>query len=175
MSALTITVPAGWTILLDKKGMRALMRGVGAEIAATARASIRAGGQTKKRAARRQSVAGLPPVNRTGRLAASIKSRLWRSGDGVTVRDAAARAGEFYALFLEKGARGGGNPGRNSRQPINPKTGRPKRAKGVYMKRILAPHPFMEPALAKVVANGLADRVKTAMMDGMKFQRGAKS
>ncbi len=42
----------------------------------------------------------------------------------------------------------------------------------ISKKRILLPRPFLEPALDQAIANGLADRVRVAVMSGLKFQRG---
>ena len=42
----------------------------------------------------------------SGDLRASLKTFVFKSGEGFAVR---ARA--FYSLFLEAGAKGGGNPG----------------------------------------------------------------
>ena len=44
----------------------------------------------------------------------------------------------------------------------------------VSNKRVLAPRPFLGPALDAVIANGLLDRVQAAAMSGLKFQRGKK-
>lgn len=177
-----IDVPPGYTVV-DKAQLKAVMRGAGNEIAAKARAMIRAGGATAKRKAKRASTAGAPPVNRTGGLARGIKVRLRPDGLGVTVRDvAAARDGAFYALFLEKGAKGGGGNTHDKRNIL--KAGeigrggkllrgqnRMKRS-AISQKRVLLPHPFMEPALDAVVADGLADRVRDAIVSGMQFRRG---
>lgn len=182
---LKITVPPGYTIIAGKDQVRAVMHGAGNEVAARARAMIRAGGATRKRAAKRKSTAGQPPVSRTGDLARGIKVKLRRDGEGVVIRDVAAgKDGAFYALFLEKGAKGGGGNthkranmlmafeiGRNGK--VLRGTNRMKAA-AVSKTRILAPHPFMEPALDHFVANGLADRVRAAVMSGLKFQRGTK-
>jgi hypothetical protein len=112
-----------------------------------------------------------------------IKVKLRRDGEGVVIRDAAAgKDGAFYALFLEKGAKGGGSNTHNRANMLmafeigrNGKllrgTNRMK-VSAVSKTRILAPHPFMEPALDQAVANGLADRVRSAVMSGLKFQRG---
>ena len=44
----------------------------------------------------------------------------------------------------------------------------------ISKKRVLLPRPFLGPALDQVIANGLADRVRAAIMSGLKFQRGKK-
>jgi hypothetical protein len=44
----------------------------------------------------------------------------------------------------------------------------------ISKKRVLLPRPFLGPALDQVIANGLADRVRVAILSGLKFQRGKK-
>jgi hypothetical protein len=44
----------------------------------------------------------------------------------------------------------------------------------ISKKRVLLPRPFLGPALDQVIANGLADQVRDAIMSGLKFQRGKK-
>jgi len=44
----------------------------------------------------------------------------------------------------------------------------------ISKKRILLPRPFLGPALDQAVANGLIERVRVAVMSGLKFQRGKK-
>ena len=44
----------------------------------------------------------------------------------------------------------------------------------ISKKRVLQPRPFLGPALDKVIAGGLAERVRVAVMSGMKFQREKK-
>lgn len=44
----------------------------------------------------------------------------------------------------------------------------------ISKKRVLLPRPFLGPALDAVIANGLLDRVQSAVMSGLKFERGKK-
>lgn len=44
----------------------------------------------------------------------------------------------------------------------------------VSKKRVLLPRPFLGPALDAVIAEGLAGRVRDAVMSGLKFQRTKK-
>lgn len=44
----------------------------------------------------------------------------------------------------------------------------------VSNKRVLAPRPFLGPALDAVIGNGLLDRVQAAVSSGLKFERGQK-
>jgi hypothetical protein len=176
--ALKITVPPGYTVVWDKSTIGRVLRGVGNEVASFARAAIRAGAATKKRLARRAAKAGGPPVGRTGNLARNIKVTLWRSDLGVTVRDTARSArgsGAPYALFLEKGAQGGvgsGRLGAKGRANQWLRRGRKKPRVSVVGRHILEPHPFMEPAAERAVADDLAGRVRDAMLSGLKFRRG---
>lgn len=160
---ITIDIPKGWSIVYGQKEMKALMRKAGSEVAARARALIRAkapGGMV------RASVPGQPPVSRTGALASSIKVSPWRDGEGVSIRDAA-----FYALFLEAGAQGGGGNtrGRNS---LRTKKGRMV-ASQVNKTRVLAPRPFLSVALADVVAGGLSRRIIDAVTQDIDFKKSA--
>ena len=44
----------------------------------------------------------------------------------------------------------------------------------ISKKRVLLPRPFLGPALDQVIAGGLADRVRAAVMSGLKFERAKK-
>jgi HK97 gp10 family phage protein len=177
---LTISIPDGVALVAGKKQLTAVMRAVGNEVAQTARASIRAGGATKKRKAKRQSTAGQPPVSRTGQLAKSIKVRTSFNGSRVTITDVASNKDAFYALFLEYGAKGGGGNSRNRANILlageRNSRGRVLRgqnrmiAAAVNKARVLAPHPFLQPALDRVAKNGLADRVRQAVLDGVRLE-----
>jgi hypothetical protein len=152
---LAITVPAGYTIIAGKAGLRAVLRAAGVEVGARARALIRGGGKN------RVSVPGEPPVSRTGTLASSIKVRPSKDGESVSIRDAA-----YYALFLEAGARGGVGSGKKGVR------GKRNKRRGVVGTRVLLPRPFLSTALDQVANAGLAERVQTAVVEGLKFQRG---
>jgi len=166
MALLQITVPGGWTIVAGKQQVRAVMRGVGAEVAARARALIRAGSR------KHPSAPGEPPRSVSGKLARSIRSQVWKDGEGVTIR-----ATEFYALFLSRGAKAGGGDTHNPANFVPSNLAGPRRMKrgAISKKRILLPRPFLGPALDQAIANGLADRVRVAVMSGLKFQRGKKT
>ncbi len=111
------------------------------------------------------SAPGQAPVNVTGTLESSLKVRMFPSGEGAAVRDAA-----FYALMLETGARGGGNPG--TRMPINPKTGKRKRARGVHTKRVLEPRPFLSAELAEQ-QQSIDTRLRAAVTEGLSWKQTA--
>ena len=173
MVRLEVLVPAGWSLVAGKKELRATLRKAGAEVAARARALIRAkaaGGKV------RASVPGEPPVSRTGVLARSFKVRPWRNGEGVTVRDAV-----YYALFLEAGSQGGGGASRgagnilfagerNARGRVLRRHNRLKRT-AVSITRMQAPRPFLTRALDEVASQSLGERVVGALVAGIEFKR----
>ena len=162
MIRIKIDIPTGYSIVAGKTGMKKVLRKAGAEVASRARALIR---QKASGGGLRTSEPGSPPVSRTGLLARSIKVSPWQTGEGVTIKDTA-----FYALFLEGGAQGGGNPGTS--MPINPKTGKRKRAKGVMTTRVLQPRPFLSLALEQVSGNDLGQRIVDAVVGDLDFKRG---
>lgn len=159
-----ITVPS-YAFTYDKALLRRTLRAAGVEIASTARAMIRRnqgsgaiyslGNGGKYRA----SAPGQAPVSRTGALANSIKVKPSKSGEAVTIRDTM-----FYALFLETGAQGGSGSGRKGVKGKRNKRG------GVSSVRVLAPRPFLSLA-AEQRETSIADRVRTAVTGGIKFQR----
>jgi len=102
MALLQITVPPGWTVIAGKNQVRAVLGAAGNEVAARARAMVRAGSR------KHPSLPGEPPRSVSGKLARSIRARVWKDGEGVTIR-----ASEFYALFLSLGAKGGGGDTHN--------------------------------------------------------------
>jgi hypothetical protein len=177
LMAFKINVPPGYTIVAGRGPLGKVLRAAGNEVAAKARQAIRAGAATKKRKAKRAAKAGGPPVGRTGNLARNIKVRVWRKGEGVSIVDTALSAGGShapYALFLEKGAVGGISSFKKDvkgRSNQRKKIGRKSVMVAIVGRRVLAPHPFMEPALDQVVASGLSGRVRAAVVSGMAFRR----
>lgn len=167
---LQITVPSA-VFTVQKKNLRKALRQAGNEVAAATRAQLRQaagagrlyrgpGGSAAayrggyKAGAYRASAPGSAPVRVTGFLANSIKVLMARSGESVAIRDAA-----FYALFLEHGAKGGGNG----------KATRNRRGKPGSI-RVLEPHPFLTTALA-AREPGLTDRLGTALRNDIAFVR----
>ena len=163
-SRLTITVPS-YAFTVDKALLRKTLRSAGAEVGAVARALIRRSQGTgatysKPGGGRYQaSSPGQPPASRTGALASNISVRPSKTGESVRVRDA-----QFYALFLETGAKGGRGSGK-----FGVKGKRNKRG-ALSSARVLEPRPFLSVALAQR-EDSIADRVRAAVMDGVKFQR----
>jgi len=149
MSDLKITVTNWGEVKLDKREMTKLMRAAGNDVKnKTARlinASSGGGRVTHYRGDRhgtyRASAPGDPPVRASGALRASLRTYPFKSGEGFAVR-----ARQFYALFLEAGAKGGGNPfgGRSADSAAWRAGHRRKRARGRYTKRVLEPRPFLD-------------------------------
>ena len=161
---------------LDKKEVRRVMRKAGQEIAALAKAEMRAskGGRVYyKQGSRVASAPGDAPAVQTKRLMQSIKVRPFKSGLGVAVR-----ATEFYALFLESGAeggspRGGGTSSDGKRLGVRNKYAKRggKRVKVATVgKRVLLPRPYLSRALA-ARERGLAERVGRAIEHGIAFEK----
>lgn len=158
-------------LAFEKKRLKALMRSAGTEIAALARALIRrsarggrvyrGSGGNKYRPYRpgrySASAPGEAPANVTGTLARSIKVRPFKSGEGVAIRDTM-----FYALFLERGARGGGRK-RSAGQRVRGKS-------GTATDRVLLPRPFLSTALERRQSS-IGERLKAAVLDGIEFRR----
>lgn len=159
-------------VRIDDKEMRALMRSAGGDVKTkTARLINQSdgGGRTYGKPGGGWYDASQPyaaPVRRTGKLRGSLKNYVLTTQIGFAVR-----AREFYALFLEGGAKGGGNPGTN-----NPLYGKGKgrrgttaRAKGVYKSRVLEPRPFLDRVLAQE-APDIERRVRQAMSQALKWK-----
>lgn len=141
----------------DKKMFRLSLRQAGQKVAATARQLVRSGSRSGlKYGPRAASAPGEPPASRTGQLARSIKVKVGRSGESVSVRDTA-----FYALFLEGGAKGGGKEGTRN------KKGR------AATRRVLEPRPFLSTALRQDEAD-ISVRLYDALANGISFRPAKK-
>lgn len=162
MSDLKLTVTNWGEVALDKREVAKLMRAAGNDVKnKTGRLIAQSQGSGKTYfgpAGRyRASAPGAPPVRVSGDLRASLKTYVFKTGEGFAVR-----AREFYALFLETGAKGGGNPGARAVKPVNRRTGRHMRAKGVYTSRVLEPRPFLDRVMNEQ-ASELDRRVRKAL------------
>jgi hypothetical protein len=166
MSDLKLTVSSWGEIALDKKEMRALMRAAGNSVRSKTAKLInqsQGGGRIYRYRDREgtytASVPGAPPVRVSNKLRASLKTYAFKSGEGFAVR-----ARQFYALFLEVGARGGGNRfgGRPGAAAAARGQTRRHRAKGVYTTRILEPRPFLDRVMQQE-APELNRRVRNAV------------
>lgn len=161
MISLNVRVTSTGLVENGKRKLRATMRRAGAEVASVARSELRrakASGRTyyvKGGAFHVASAPGEPPATLSGTLARSLKVYPFKSGEGVAVR---ARA--FYALFLERGAKGGG--GRK-------KAGRNRRGKPTTA-RVLLPRPFLTKALDSR-ADSISRRIRAAIVEDIAFKR----
>jgi hypothetical protein len=158
VSDLKLTVTHWGQVALDKRELGKLMRAAGNDIKNKAgRLIAQSNGSGRQYGAHRASAPGQPPARLSGDLRGSLKTFVFKSSEGFAVR-----ARQFYALFLEAGAKGGGNPGRSLARPVNRRTGRHMRAKGVYTKRVLEPRPFLDRVMAQQ-APELDRRVRLAL------------
>lgn len=173
-----MTVTSWGTINIDKREMSKLMRAAGNEVKSkTARLinSTDGGGRkTHYRGDRqgtyRASMPGDPPVRSSGALRASLKTYVFKTGEGFAVR-----ARQFYALFLEAGARGGGNPygGRSAAAAEWRARAHRKRARGRYTTRILEPRPFLDRVMEQE-APEIDRRMKAAFDKALTWKETAK-
>lgn len=165
-------------LIYNKKHLRQTMRTAGAEVAATARALIRnssGGGKTYRGAGGsaaafrggyrkglyQASAPGSAPSSITGTLAKSIRVRPFKSGDGVSIKDAA-----FYALFLEAGAQGGG--GRKGARNVYKQHGGKKIRVAINGIRVLQARPFLSAAL-DARKGSLGPRIQASLQQDIKL------
>ena len=169
MSDLKLTVTNWGEVMLDKREVNNLMRSAGNDVRSKTRALI-ARGEGSGRiydvpgfGRYRASAPGAPPARRSGALQASLKTYVLKQTTGFAVR-----AREYYALFLEAGAKGGGNPGARG-AGVNQRTGRRKRARGIYTRRVLEPRPFLDKVMAQEAPN-IERRVREALTKALKWK-----
>jgi hypothetical protein len=165
----------------DKKGLRSLMRSAGNDIKNKTQRLINSsqgegrmyagGGGAAYRGEYvakpyRASAPGQPPVRVSGTLRQSMKTFLYPSGEGFAVRQRA-----FYALWLETGAQGGGNPygGNPSGAAKWRAQNRRKHARSVFTQRVLEPRPSLDVVLAREEKD-LTRRVETALRAGITWR-----
>lgn len=177
MSHLKLTITSWGEVALDKKELRALMRSAANNVKSKTAQLIgkqagggrtyRGGGGGAYRGGYKAgqytaSAPGEPPVKVTGSLRSSLKSYVYKDDNGFAVRER-----QFYSLFLEAGAKGGGNPGRNARQRAH---ARRHRARSVYTARVLDPRPHLDRVMEAEHAN-IDRRVKQAFEQGLKWRQ----
>ena len=175
MSGLKLTVTSWGEVHLDKREMSKLMRSAGADVKSKTAKLINTtsgGGRATqyrgdKAGSYRASMPGDPPVRASGTLRASLRAYPFKSGEGFAVR---ARA--FYALFLEAGAKGGGNPygGRPAASAEWRTRSKRHRARGRYTIRTLEPRPFLDRVMAQEEAN-ITRRVRLALDQGLTWKQ----
>ena len=169
MSDLKLTVNSWGEVALDKREIKKLMRAAGNDVKNKTGRLInqsQGGGRVYFGSAGRYraSAPGSPPVRVSGDLRSSLKTYVFKSAEGFAVR-----ARQFYSLFLEAGAKGGGNPGARAVKPINRRTGRRMRAKGVYTSRVLEPRPFLDRVMTQE-APELDRRVRLALAKALTWK-----
>jgi hypothetical protein len=175
MISMSVTVQGG-RLEFDKKMLRATMRAAGSEVAAQARVLVsRSGGSGRLYRGRKSSSPGEAPVRLSGLLSRSFKVRVFKSGEGVAIRDTA-----FYAKFLETGAQGGGGDTHNQANILlageKGRFGRILRGKSrmkktaINQSRVLLPRPYLTTALGMREAS-IRARVAASLNNGLKFER----
>ena len=176
MSSLKLSVTSWGEIGLDRRELKNLMRSAGRDIQTkTARLLARTDGAGRayrggggaayrgayKPGAYRASAPGQPPTVVTGTLRGSLRTYVYPSGEGFAVRMRA-----FYAVWLETGATGGGNPfggrGRGA-------AGR-RRARGKYTSRVLAPRPALDRVMTQEGPQ-LDKRVRAALAQALTWKQ----
>lgn len=178
MSALKLSITSWGEVALDKRQLKALMRSAAndvknktsrliAQTTGSGRTYRGGGGSAYRGAYRpgayRASAAGDPPVMVSGTLRQSLKAYPYPSGEGFAVRERA-----FYALFLEAGATGGGNPGKGTRRA------QARRHRARYTTaRVLAPRPHLDRVMQQEEPN-LERRVRQALDEGLKWRETKK-
>jgi hypothetical protein len=163
MSDLKLTVTSWGVVALDKREIAKLMRAAGNDVKSkTARLINKStgGGRSYFGPAGRYTASspGAPPVRVSGDLRSSLRTYVFRSGEGFAVR---ARAG--YATPLEAGAFGGA-PGSSKRREHRKLSApvRKARAKARGENREMAPRPFLDRVMTQE-APELDRRVRKAL------------
>jgi hypothetical protein len=152
---------------LDKRELKNLMRSAGNDVASKTRRLISrqdGSGRTYSIAGNRHqaSAPGEPPTQITGKLRGSLKTYVYKDGSGFAVRER-----QFYSLFLEAGARGGGNPG--GHRAARAQARRHARARNIYTQRVLLPRPHLDVVMAQEEKQ-LQSRVRRAFDQGLKWK-----
>jgi hypothetical protein len=173
-----MTITSWGEVALDKKELKALMRGAANDVKGkTARLiarksgsgrTYRGGGGGRYRGGYRAghyqaSAPGEPPVAVTGTLKGSLKSYVYKDGDGFAVRERA-----FYSLFLEAGAQGGGSSGRRGTAGHRAQARR-HRARA-STSRVLEPRPHLDRVMAQEETR-LNQRVRKAFEQGLTWRQ----
>ena len=170
MSDLKLTVTSWGVVALDKRELAKVMRGAGNDIRTkTARLINKSTGEGRgyygPAGRYRASSPGSPPVRVSGDLRSSLKTYVFKSGEGFAVR---ARA--FYSLFLEVGAFGGGSSGGRRREHRKLTASvRAQRAKARGERREMQPRPFLDRVMEQE-APELDRRVRKALEGGLTWK-----
>jgi hypothetical protein len=168
VSALQLRITSWGQIELDKLEMRAVMRAAGNEIKQKTQRLISntAGSGRSYRGDYRASAPGNPPILWSGALRSSLRTYAFRSGEGFAVRER-----EFYALFLEAGAQGGGGfRGGSSRQRYLARKRARRRGGAPTSRRILLKRPALNRVMDEEAPN-LNRRIDAALKNGLKWRQ----
>ena len=173
MMRMQVQVTSAGLVVNTKKHLKKVMRQAGQEVAVAARMKLRRrSGGGRLYSGHKASAPGEAPTLLTGKLARSIVVRVFKSGEGVAIRSK-----QFYALFLEKGARGGGGvPGVSYTLKSRIKKARSggKLRQTASSKRrstrVLEPRPFLDAALQEKAAD-IGPRIREAIIKGIEFRR----
>jgi hypothetical protein len=113
------------------------------------------------------SAPGQPPVRVSGYLRSSLRAYAYPSGEGFAVRER-----QFYSLFLESGARGGGNPG--SRYGVRARRNLARRRRvQTFLSRVLLPRPHLDRVMEQE-APELDRRVREALDQSLTWRETKK-
>jgi hypothetical protein len=134
-------------VVLDKRQLKSVMRAAGNDVAKkTQRLISQTTGSGRQYGRRyRASAPGQPPIMRTGALRNSMKVYVFGDGAGFAVRER-----QFYSLFLEVGARGGG--------------------RGRATRRVLLPRPHLDLVMQQQ-APEIDRRVRRAITEGLTWRQ----
>lgn len=154
------------SLAVNKKHLKKVMRQAGNEVAAVARGKIRrTAGGGRIYSGHKASAPGEPPTLLSGELARSIVVKVFKSGEGVAIRSRM-----FYSLFLEKGAKGGGNVRGAELKAAKSGKLRQTRATKRRSTRVLEPRPFLDAALQEKAAD-IGPRIRDAIINGIEFRK----
>lgn len=153
-------------VVLDKRELRALMRSAGNEVkrkTASLIGKTEGSGRAYYRGGRRYraSSPGNPPVFVSGALRNSLRVYTWKDGSGFAVRER-----QFYSLFLEAGARGGGGRKGSTK---NRRHRRGMKQAAFAGQRVLEPRPHLDRVMQEQ-APEIDRRVRLAMEKGLKWR-----
>lgn len=170
MSDLKVTVSNWGDVALDKRELAKVMRAAGNDIRnKAARLIAKSSGEGRgyygPSGRYRASSPGAPPVRVSGDLRSSLKTYVFKSGEGFAVR-----AREFYSLFLEVGAFGGSaTSGRRREHRKLTASVRAQRAKARGERRQMQPRPFLDRVMDQE-APELDRRVRKALESGLTWK-----
>lgn len=151
-----ITIPS-YHFVHDKKMLRTVLRQAGAEVAKIDRALLRKKGTGRHYGKHVASAPGAASAKLSGLLARSVKVKVSRTGQSVRIIE-----DQYYAKFLEIGAKGGG------RQRKGGGSARTKHGR-ISTRRIMASRPSLHLAYQQVQPT-LQSRIINALNGSIQFK-----